>query len=39
MPFNFRLPERPKAPAAGMRCCTDGVDEMERLASLAGTST
>lgn len=38
LPFDVRLPERPKArrPVCG-RCCHDGLDELERLASLAGT--
>lgn len=37
LPFDVRLPERPKARRLVCgRCCNDGVDEMERLAALAG---
>ncbi|WP_405691125.1 hypothetical protein [Streptomyces sp. NBC_00057] len=37
MPFDVRLPERPKARRLMCgQCCNDGVGEMERLAALAG---
>ncbi|MGW9440667.1 hypothetical protein [Streptomyces sp. NPDC055607] len=37
-PFDVRLPEQPKKRRLVCgKCCNDGVDEMERLAALAGT--
>ncbi|MFC9951761.1 hypothetical protein ACFVIN_14875 [Streptomyces prasinus] len=37
LPFDVRLPERPKMRRLVCgQCCHDGVDEMERLAALAG---
>ncbi|MFF2255472.1 hypothetical protein [Streptomyces sp. NPDC058142] len=37
LPFDIRLPERPKARRLVCeQCCNDGVNEMERLAALAG---
>ncbi|MEU6986402.1 hypothetical protein ABZ946_23685 [Streptomyces sp. NPDC046324] len=37
MPFDVRLPERPKARRLVCgQCCNNGVDEMERLSALAG---
>ncbi|MFI1700423.1 hypothetical protein ACH419_31205 [Streptomyces bobili] len=37
MPYDIRLPERPKARRLVCgQCCNDGLDEMERLAALAG---
>lgn len=37
MPFDIRLPERPKARRLVCgQCCNDGLDKMERLAALAG---
>lgn len=39
MPFDIRVPERSKARRLVCGAANDGVDEMERLASLAGTSS
>ncbi|WP_189870324.1 hypothetical protein [Streptomyces bluensis] len=40
LPYDVRLPDQPKRrrPVCG-QCCNNGVDEMERLAALAGTSS
>lgn len=39
-PFDIRLPEQPKRRRLVCgKCCNDGVDEMERLAALAGKSS
>ncbi|MFJ9822519.1 hypothetical protein ACIRU3_46435 [Streptomyces sp. NPDC101151] len=36
-PFDVRLPEQPmRRRLVYGQCCNDGVDEMERLAALAG---
>lgn len=40
LPFDIRLPERPKRRRLVCgQCCNDGLDEMERLAALAGNPT
>ncbi|MGP3989301.1 hypothetical protein [Streptomyces sp. 3N207] len=37
LPYDFRLPERPKARRLVYgQCCEHGVDEMARLAAIAG---
>ncbi|CAK7286446.1 hypothetical protein SGPA1_40706 [Streptomyces misionensis JCM 4497] len=37
LPFDIRLPEQPKRRRLVCgQCCNDGLDEMERLAALAG---
>ncbi|CAL9674443.1 hypothetical protein SUDANB105_07769 [Streptomyces sp. enrichment culture] len=37
LPYDIRLPERPtKRRLVCGQCCNDGVDEMKRLAALAG---
>ncbi|MGW1190844.1 hypothetical protein [Streptomyces sp. NPDC002559] len=39
-PFDIRLPEQPKRRRLVCgQCCNDGLDEMERLAALAGTAS
>ncbi|MEU9480781.1 hypothetical protein [Streptomyces sp. NPDC048191] len=40
LPYNIPLPEKPnRLRLVCGRCCNDGLDEMERLAALAGQST